>query len=208
MRKFLKKQFIKLLLYGAFLIIIIGFYYFEKVDKNTLLSSIALVTSLFTPFVNKDLEEYKTKLSSYTLVTKLQYDLEFEVYTKIYEMIFLLSIETDKLLPPIDNLPPEKEAFKIEIGNRLKRFEELYDKTSNTINKYRPFYSNEIFKILRETKDLCLKESKEVSLTVILYPKPFDYLKSIDRKEKINEMLEIVSNLIKERIKNMRIIEE
>lgn len=158
--------------------------------------------------IDRELENYKIKLSSYTLVSKLQYDLEFKIYTEIYEMIFLLYIETDKLQPPIDNLPTEKEAFKTEIINRLNRFRKLYDKTSNTINKYRPFYSDKIFETLKETRDLCLKESKEVSLTAILYPKPFDYIRSMDRKERIKENLEIISNLIKKRIETMKIIED
>lgn len=220
MIKFLKKQFIKLLIY----IIILGFitilFFYCNWNKNTLLSIISLITSIFIAFIgktwiddykleiDKELENYKIKLSSYTLVTKLQYDLEFKIYTEIYEMMFLLYIETDKLHPLIDNLPTEKEAFKTEIINRLNRFGKLYNKTSNTINKYRPFYSNEIFEILRETRDLCLKESKKVSLTVISYPKPFDYIKSIDRKEEIKENLEIISNLIKNRIENMKIIED
>lgn len=80
------------------------------------------------------MESYKTKLFGYTLVFKLQYDLEFKIYTEIYEIIFLLYIETDKLQPVIDNLPIEKEAFKIEITNRVNHFGKLYNKTSNTIN--------------------------------------------------------------------------
>ncbi|WP_373211866.1 hypothetical protein [Fusobacterium mortiferum] len=219
MIKFLKKQFIKLLLYVVIIGVITLSFSHYNLDKNTLLSIISLITSIFIAFMGKtwiddykleidrELENYKIKLSSYTLVTKLQYDLEFKIYTEIYEMMFLLYIETDKLHPLIDNLPTEKEAFETEIINRLNRFEKLYNKTSNTINKYRPFYSNEIFEILRETRDLCLKESKKVSLTAISYPKPFDYIKSIDRKKEIKENLEIISNLIKKRIETMKIIE-
>lgn len=227
---FLKKQCAKLLIYFFILGVIIILFFYCNWNKNTLLSTISLITSIFIAFIgktwiddykleidrelenhklkiNKELESYKTKLSGYTLVTKLQYDLEFKIYTEIYEMMFLLYIETDKLHPPIDNLPTEKEAFKTEIRKRLNHFGSLYDKTSNIINKYRPFYSEKIFEILRETRDLCHQESIEVSLIITLYSRPFDYIKSMDRKEKIRINLEIISNLIKKRIENMKIIE-
>lgn len=229
MIKFLKKQFIKLLIYIIILGLITVLFFSRNWDKNTLLSVISLITSIFIAFmgktwiddykleidrelenhklkINKELESYKTKLSGYTLVTKLQYDLEFKIYTEIYEIMFLLYIETDKLHPPIDNFPTEKEAFKTEITNRLNRFGKLYNKTSNTINKYRPFYSDKIFEILRDTRDLCHKESIFVAFTIKEHPIVFDYEASINRKVKINENLEIISNLIKKRIENMKII--
>lgn len=216
---FFKKQSLKIFIYIIILGIITILFSYYNLDKNTLLSVISLITSIFIAFmgktwiddykleIDKELENYKTKLSGYTLVTKLQYDLEFKIYTEIYEMMFLLYIETDKLHPPIDNPPTEKEAFKTEITNRLNRFGNLYNKTSNTINKYRPFYSEKIFEVLRETRDLCHKESIEVSLIITLYSRPFDYIKSMDRKEKIRINLEIISNLIRSRIENMKIIE-
>lgn len=220
MGNLLKKQLIKILLYIITIAVIVLFFIYWNLNINTLLSIISLITSIFMVFmgktwiddykleIDKELENYKIKLSSYTLVTKLQYDLEFKIYTEIYEMMFLLYIETDKLQPPIDNLPTEKEAFKTKIANRLTLFGKLYNKTSNTINKYRPFYSNEIFEILRETRDLCHKESLFVSFTIKKHPIVFDYDASIDRKEKIKNNLEIISNLIKKRIENMKIIED
>lgn len=230
MIKFLKKQFIKLLIYTIILLLITILFFYYNLDKNTLLSIISLITSIFIAFmgktwiedykleidrelenhklkINKELESYKTKLSGCTLVTKLQYDLEFKIYTEIYEIMFLLYIETDKLLPPIDNLPKETIAYKEEIQKRLNCFADIYNSASTRINKYRPFYSNEIFEFLRDTRDLCHTESIAVALNIKTNT-IFNYEESMNRKIKINENLEIISNLIKKRIENMKIIED
>lgn len=202
MAKVLKGKFIILSMYIASLFIIIRFYYFDKLDGNTLLSSIALLTSFFTPFINKDLEKYKTKLSSYTLVTKLQYDLEFKIYTEIYEKMFLLLIETDKLRPFTFIVDPHADD---NINERKKSFINFYNETLNVINKYRPFYSDEIYLNLEKIKDLCYKEYLDVIVTNHLN---FNYLVSNNRKKEIQKMLSDTSNLIKKRIENMKIIEE
>jgi hypothetical protein len=219
MVNFLKKQILKIIIYIVVLTLVTTLWFFSKWDIFILIALVSFITSVFTLIIgktwmedykleiDKELEKYKVRLSGYTLVTKLQYDLEFKIYTKIYEVMFLLYIKTDKLHPIIDNLPTEKEAFKTEIRNRLNHFGKLYNKASNLINKYRPFYSDKIFEILKETRDLCHKESIEVSLIVTSHSKPFDYIKSMDRKEKIRINLETTSNLIKNRIENMKIIE-
>lgn len=139
MIKFLKKQFIKLLIYIIILGLISILFFSRNWDKNTLLSVISLITSIFIAFmgktwiddykleIDKELENYKIKLSSYTLVTKLQYDLEFKIYTEIYDKIFSLYIETQKLKPIIDVQNPD-------IAKRLKEFSILYNETSHLIN--------------------------------------------------------------------------
>lgn len=122
-------------------------------------------------------------------------------------MMFLLYIETDKLHPLIDNLPTEKEAFKTEIINRLNRFGKLYNKTSNTINKYRPFYSNEIYEKLTNTRDRCGQEASDVEASLVC-PNQYNFAYAKHKKEEIKKNLEIISNLIKKRIENMKIVEE
>lgn len=135
---FLKKQCIKIFIYIVSLGIITLLFFYFNWNKNTLISVISLITSIFTAFIgktwiddykleiDKELENYKIKLSSYTLVTKLQYDLEFKIYTEIYDKIFSLYIETQKLKPIIDVQNPD-------IAKRLKEFSILYNETSHLI---------------------------------------------------------------------------
>lgn len=212
MINFFKKQFFKIAVYIIILVLLNGLWFFSEWNISILVSLNSLITSLFTFIigktwledykleVNKELEKYKIKLSGYTLVTKLQYDLEFKIYTEIYEKMFLLYIETEKLRPIID-------IVGANIQERLNSFSNIYNETSKLINKYRPFYSEEIYKILTETRNECLKESKEVEVSIdnINY---YSYSRSLVRKKEIKENLEKISILIRQRIENMKIIED
>ena len=217
MVNFFKKQFFKIVVYILILVFINSLWFFSEWNIFVLVSLNSLITSLFTFTIgktwledykleiNKELEKYKTKLSNYTLVTKLQYDLEFKIYTEIYEKMFLLYIETDKLMPArcgIDDLTNEN------IEKRLKVFYAIYNETSNLINKYRPFYSKEIYEILKKTRDICFKESVATELIIQKVGITFNYVISMAQKDQIRENLEKISNLIKVRIENMKIIED
>lgn len=214
---FIKRQFLKIIIYIVVIILINTLWLFSKWNISILGIFNSLITSLFTFIIsktwledykleiNKELEKYKTKLSNYTLVTKLQYDLEFKIYTEIYEKMFSLYIETDKLMPGmcgIDYLTNEN------IEKRLKGFFVIYNETSNLINKYRPFYSKEIYEILKKTRDICFEESVATESSIQKVGITFNYAISMARKDQIRENLEKISNLIKVRIENMKIIED
>lgn len=124
---FFKKQSLKIFIYIIILGIITILFSYYNLDKNTLLSVISLITSIFIAFmgktwiedykleIDKELENHKIKLSSYTLVTKLQYDLEFKIYTEISEKIFLLFVETqivtDFPVVPTNNKRKIRKSF-------------------------------------------------------------------------------------------------
>ena len=152
--------------------------------------------------LDAELETHKAKLSGYTLVTKLQYDLEFKIYTEIYEEMFNLYIETSKLKPMFDVTTTNEDIIK-----RLEVFTPTYNETSNIINKYRPFYSNEIYSIMLETRDICNEEATAVHLTLQSTSYRFNYMESRKRKDRIKNNLEEISNLIRKRIVNMKIVE-
>lgn len=152
--------------------------------------------------LDAELETHKAKLSGYTLVTKLQYDLEFKIYTEIYEEMFNLYIETSKLKPMVDVITTNEDIIK-----RLEVFTPTYNETSNIINKYRPFYSNEIYSIMLETRDICNEEAAAVHLILQSTSYRFNYMESRKRKDRIKNNLEEISNLIRKRIANMKIVE-
>lgn len=228
MKNFIKKQINKLLIYLLMLTILLLVGNIFKISIFNLVSIWSFITSIFGIFLgktwiedykleinkeleknkselSKELEKYKTKLSSYTLVTKLQYDLEFKIYTEIYEKMFLLYIETDKLMPVLCNAD---DLTNENIQKRLNSFSVIYNETSNSINKYRPFYSKEIYEILKETRDICHKESIATQLIIQNIGINFNYAASMVRKDKIKENLEKISEVIRNRIKNMKIIED
>ncbi|MCF2628996.1 hypothetical protein I6E36_12995 [Fusobacterium mortiferum] len=223
MTKFFKKQFIKLLIYIIILGLITILFFSRNWDKNTLLSVISLITSIFIAFmgktwiddykleidrelenhklnINKELESYKTKLSGYTLVTKLQYDLEFKIYTEISEKIFLLYVETQTIT--------DSPFLPTIIKEKLEKISNTYNMTSNLINKYKPFYPKEIYNLLIETRNLCYKETKEFEENLKTNLKNFNIQLSEDRIEKIGQNIDNISELIRKRIENMKIIED
>ena len=212
--KFFKRQLYKILLYVLILIILTLIGYLFGVPTSILSNISSFVTFIFIVILqktwledykselDKKLETYKAKLSGYTLVTKLQYDLEFKIYTEIYEGIFKLYVETCELKPIIDVKTTDKD-----ITNRLDKFSLIYNNTSDIINKYRPFYSNEIYNILIKTRNICREEADAVKFTLQPASLRFNYVVSLNNKDKIRENLEKVSNLIRKRIENMKIVE-
>lgn len=220
---FLKKQCIKILIYIIILGIITILFSYYNLDKNTLLSVISLITSIFIAFmgktwiddykleidrelenhklkINKELESYKTKLSGYTLVTKLQYDLEFKIYTEISEKIFLLYVETQTIT--------DSPFIPTIIKEKIEKISNTYNITSNLINKYKPFYPKEIYNLLIETRNLCYEETKEFEENLKTNLKNFDIQLSEDRIEKIGQNIDHISELIRKRIEKMKIIED
>lgn len=211
MKGFIKKQVDKIILYALCIIILFLIGVIFKMQISILISTLSFITSIFAIILEKTwLEDYKNelncklethraKLSGYTLVTKLQYDLEFKIYTEISEKIFLLYIETEKIT---DNL-----SFYNVIKERIDSFSNIYNTTSNLINMNRAFYSKEIYNLLIETRNICLKEAQEVEKSALVNINNFNLQFSEDRREKIKEKLDEISDLIRERIENMKIVE-
>lgn len=223
MINFLKKQFFKIMIYVMILVFVNSLWFFSKWNISILVSFNSIITSLFAFIIsktwiedykleiskeleknknelNKELEKYKSKLSGYTLVTKLQYDLEFKIYTEISEKIFLLYVETQTItdfpfLPTI-------------IKEKLEKISNIYNMTSNLINKYKPFYPKEIYDLLIETRNLCYKETKEFEENLKTNLKDFNLQVSENRIEKIGQNIDNISELIRKRIENMKIIED
>lgn len=216
MINFIKKQFFKILIYLVAIIPVSLLWIYKGWSISLLGTYISLVTSIFTLVmsktwledykleINKELEKYKTKLSSYTLVTKLQYDLEFKIYTEIYEKMFLLYVETDKLKPDWDI-----ETTDEIILERVGKFNIIYNDVSNLINKYRPFYSKELYDILIQTRNFAYEESRSLQLSIAVNVRRiFNIIKSHERKENMKLNLDKISELIRQRIENMKIIED
>lgn len=224
MINFIKKQFFKILVYLV-AIIPVGLLWIYKGWSISLLGTyISLVTSIFA-FVmsktwiedyklevnkeleknknelNKELEKYKTKLSSYTLVTKLQYDLEFKIYT---ELISKISNTLNCLI-----------KLKAEVNEKTNR--ESYNKIAEIIEitiKYQPFYSKKIYKhlevflneIVRDYQCIAGNNGVEINLKTLIsiYGK-----NNIEvNLDKLYQYYDQLSELIRQRIENMKIIED
>ncbi|SJZ95827.1 hypothetical protein SAMN02745174_02081 [Cetobacterium ceti] len=90
-----------------------------------------LVINIFTPIFILSSYFYKMKMEQkikqdsdqYIYVTKLQYDMEFKIYSEISEKLFRLKVATFNLAPALDTLPSEEEERRkeyIDIQNFVK----------------------------------------------------------------------------------------
>lgn len=212
MKGFIKKQVDKIILYALCIIILFLIGVIFKMQISILISTLSFITSIFAIILektwledyknelNRELETHKAKLSGYTLVTKLQYDLEFKIYTEIVPVSSKYGILIAQLIDQI-----ERKMDNDKITEKIKNTLKMHDELENKIAKYSPFYLEDISKnmiILLRTGMKIMEEANK-------------YMKSsfCDIKEcKINEEIMIlnsrkISDLIRERIENMKIVD-
>lgn len=210
MINFLKKQFFKITVYIIILILLNGLWFFSEWNISVLVSLNSLITSLFTFIigktwledykleVNKELEKYKIKLSSYTLVTKLQYDLEFRIYTEIYGLV-------EERFRIISDMIFQMNYNKINNKSGLeKSHNEIYEKILSNMYKNKPFYQ----KAICDKIAIINKLNSEIFKIYINFENGDLIIEDIAEKVKnIIDAIEDLSDLIRQRIENMKIIE-
>ena len=212
MINFLKKQFLKITVYIIILALINSLWFFSEWNIFVLGTFNSLITSLFTFIIgktwvedykleiNKELEEYKTKLSSYTLVTKLQFELEFKIYI---ELISEISSALNCLI-----------KLKARVNEEINK--ESHNKITEIIkmtSKYQPFYSKEIYKhlevllneIVRNYHCIAGNNGVEINLKTLITTYGNNNIEV--NLDKLYLYYEQLSDLIRQRIENMKIIE-
>ncbi|WP_308009297.1 hypothetical protein [uncultured Fusobacterium sp.] len=149
--------------------------------------------------LDAELETHKAKLSGYTLVTKLQYELEFKIYTEIYELIQLNFQTVAGMVNDIKS--NRKRDNHLEI---IKKYNETGASVLSNTLKNRPFYQEEIFnsilKIDGINKKICDIYVNFIENSIIT--EDAEKLATDVGKRLIN-----LSILIRKRIENMKIIE-
>lgn len=114
----------------------------------------------------KELEEYKNTLSEKmsilnslidksSFVTKLQYEKEFSIYQEIWEALVNCIRVTKRLYPKSEDKPIDQDKLE---EFQIKKWEEYLDSFiifSNIVDKYAPFYEEEIYKKFNEVRVLC-----------------------------------------------------
>lgn len=213
MIKFVQKQLSKVIVW---IVSNIGTYFLCKYFKVEFLFSLlfSLITSGFVLFLsktwledyrislNKEIQMYKAKLDGCTLVTKLQFELEFKIYTEIYEGLAEVQKEVIQLAP-MEDYSTSESIYLERYNNFAKSINDIILKKI----KYRPFYTKEIHSRIKKMIDLCSEEGTNFRCAYIEKLERFDFKESKKRKKEIENELEILSDLIKNRIQNMKIIE-
>lgn len=201
-KNLLEKQAFKILAYVFFLFILIRLSIFTNLNMTAVIAILAFINPFFIIFILKtQIKEYKDFLASKNSVAKLQFELEFKIYTEIFDLIYNLNLETNKLAPKLDSPITVTEKKK-----RLENFKSTYNSLSVALDKHKPFYLEEIYVKGKEIKCLCNLEAQALEKLINKKAVSFPYKDSQKRKEKINENLDEVTALIKNRIVNMGMI--
>ena len=215
MEKFVKKELKKISIWLLISVIILMLCIFLKISLSITISILLFVFNIFEIFLsktwiedyklelNKESEEYKVKLSNYTLVTKLQYDLEFKIYTEIYEYIY----EVFEIINCVGNEIDEGNFFD-ETLEKSKLFNEKLQKY--TI-RYIFLEISKLLIIINELQELYsgikLQKDNNNKISEIIIS---TNLKN-DFEENYNKFVEIykaLSDVIRKRIENMKIVEK
>ena len=209
MKEFIKKQCVKIGLYIVILIVLSVIGYIFEINVSILANISSVITFIFVIILQKTwledyksglnttLETHKAKLVGYTLVTKLQYELEFSIYKEIYGELMLIMSKMGKLSELIskgenNHLSTEKENWKKE-----------KEKIDLKILQNQPFYSkeiaNQITKIVGTFNAIVenIENINDANLT-----KNFTFVVMTTVEE-----IENLATLIRERIENMKIVE-
>lgn len=148
--------------------------------------------------LNKELEEYKTKLSGCTLVTKMQFELEFKIYTEIYSDLLDAMYALNAILVSKDNRERMRE--------RGEYFSEK-QKNAGKFANYAPFLSKEIYSVVWDIHNSGYEEYLAIGNAFLLKKDKYDYAGSRKRKKNMIKNMEKLSELIRNRIESMKIIE-
>lgn len=149
--------------------------------------------------------EVKSQLEKINHVSKAQFDKEFSIYHEIWSCIFEVVDSVSKLRPVLDHVDP-KESREERKQRRLTAFYDKYNPLVVAIESNRPFYFEQVYKLVCEYRDLCRKEAFEYQHGEDLSNFK-DYWESHENNMKlIKEVMEKCSEAIRDRIYSLTII--
>lgn len=206
MKEFIKKQCVKIVLYIVILIVLSFIGYIFEINVSILANISSVITFIFVKKtwledyksgLNTALETHKAKLVGYTLVTKLQYELEFSIYKEIYGELMLIMSKIGKLSELVskgenNQLNTEKENWKKE-----------KEKIDLKILQNQPFYSKDIanqITVIVGTFDAIVENIENINDANLT--KNFTSVVMTTVKE-----IQNLATLIRERIEKMKIVE-
>lgn len=99
-------------------------------------------------------------LSHSVHVTRAQFDLELEIYSEIWKVLFPVRVHTYALRPTLDQFDPS-ESEDERSRRRLKGFGEAFNAASGLTEERRPFIPQEVYGEFRGILDLCREEAIE-----------------------------------------------
>ena len=116
----------------------------------------AVVSSIIAFFQNKKIETIKTKLDSFSHMTKEQFDYEFQIYKEISRALGTMIESTSKLYPfGVYYESLEEEKLLQERTEKYHKSIDDYNIFQKMVSESQPFIDENIFDALIEIHKLC-----------------------------------------------------
>ncbi|PQJ62229.1 hypothetical protein BTO08_18470 [Photobacterium angustum] len=133
----------------------------------------------------------------------MQFDHEYQIYSKVWSSLVELKVATEKLRPFMDYIDPNQteDARKFE---RLKAFVKPYSEFSIMLETHKPFYAETVYEALKEVKVKCHHES--VGFEVGRRHEPGYYQDAIQNSEQISSAIDKACNQIRSRLQEVTVI--
>ncbi|ELA9846703.1 hypothetical protein KIT90_25585 [Vibrio sp. B172a] len=153
--------------------------------------------------LDKSSKRYEAQLSKITYVSQVQFDHEYQIYSKVWSSLVELKVATEKLRPFMDYIDPNQteDARKFE---RLKAFAKPYSEFSIMLETHKPFYAETVYEALKEVKAKCHHES--VDFEVGRRHEPGYYQDAIQNSEQISSAIDKACNQIRSRLQEVTVI--
>ena len=104
--------------------------------------------------LNFELEKLKTKNESVIYRSKVQFDLEIEIYRKLFDELYDFTNDSYSLYPTFDTLPFEKEEQQALFLKRYEKYVESFNSFNMVLAKNAPFIPKKIYDMFCEIRKL------------------------------------------------------
>lgn len=106
--------------------------------------------------LDKEMEQYKSKLAGKEYVSKAYFDREIEIYADVFSSIFNMVRDILVMIPSGFTTIPADKAERLEADKR--HYEKAYESVciaQNSLNCNAPFISEQIYDACQEIQKLC-----------------------------------------------------
>ncbi len=147
--------------------------------------------------IDKELTEIKSSLLKEQFMHQKQFEKEFDVYKELWIHLVSLKEATEILFPIGDVFEPGKEE-KIKC---LMKVQDSYRNVQKTINYNKPFYDESVYKNANKMLGKSIKQVLAFQSPAINVEKDnYRFIESLERGDRINEIIFEIENAIRNRI--------
>ncbi|MEV3817092.1 hypothetical protein RI537_13350 [Aeromonas salmonicida] len=148
---------------------------------------------------NKKLE---AKLQSEIYISQLQLEHEYKIYQEIWVLLVELKSATLRLRPTMDYVDPDQSQEE-RIRERLQVFSDRFKSVHKALEHHRPFYPNEIYRVLDRVFEKCHHESIDseyIARNNIEY-----YKEARQNQQEIIDLINSACDAIRSRLGDVRV---